>query len=130
MSTNLQDDINLLSTDALAYIGDAYFTLFCRSLVLQHHNAKPYRLNPIVTKFVNAKAQSGFLEKIMPMLNPAELDIIRRARNSPTTTKSKNFGLADYKRATSFEALVGYLYILDKTRLDVVLTKVFEGVDI
>ena len=130
MSTNIPNDINMLSTDALAYIGDAYFTLFCRSAVLQHHNAKPYKLNPIVTRLVNARAQSQFLEKITPMLNQTELDIVRRARNSPTTTKSKNFGLADYKRATSFEALIGYLYLLDQKRLDSIMTKVFEGVEL
>ena len=120
----------MLSTDALAYVGDAYFTLYCREQVLARHNAKPYRLNAIVTRLVNAHAQSEFLDKILPILSSAENDIVRRARNSPTTTKSKNYGLAEYKRATSFEALIGYLYLTDKTRLSQVLDNVIEGVEL
>lgn len=130
MREKTKNDINNLSTDALAYLGDAYFTLFCRQLVLSCHNAKPHRLNSLVTQFVNAHAQSEFLEKITPILTEDEANIVRRARNSPTTTKSKNYGLADYKRATSFEALIGYLYLLDTKRLNQVLKAVFEGVDI
>lgn len=130
MITKTKKDVNMLSSDALAYIGDAYFTLYCRQQVLEHHNAKPYKLNTTVTRLVNAHAQSEFLEKITPMLTEEESDVVRRARNSPTTTKSKNFGLADYKRATSFEALIGYLYLLDNKRLKQVLAVVFEGVDL
>lgn len=122
-----KEQVNMLSTDALAYLGDAYFTLVCRLRVLQAHNTKPAKLHPTVTNLVNAHAQSEFLEKIATLLNKEESDIVRRARNSPTTTKSKHYGLAEYKRATSFEALIGFLYLTDKQRLEVVLNEVFKG---
>lgn len=122
--------VNLMSTDALAYIGDAYFTLRCRLEVLKHHNAKPAKLHVGVTGLVNAHAQSEFLEKIMPNLTTEEEDIVRRARNSPTTTKSKNYGLAEYKRATSFEALLGFLYLTNQKRLEQIIDMVLLGVEL
>ena len=131
MDFNLtKEQTNNLSTDALAYIGDAYFTLYCRSQVLITHNAKPSKLHTSVTNLVNAHAQSLFLEKISNLLTAEEQDITRRARNSPTTTKSKHYGLAEYKKATSFEALLGYLFILDKKRLQFLCEKALEGVEL
>ncbi len=122
--------VNLMSTDALAYIGDAYFTLRCRLEVLQHHNAKPAKLHLTVTNLVNAHAQSEFLDKITPNLTEEEQDVVRRARNSPTTTKSKNYGLAEYKRATSFEALLGFLYLTNHNRLEEIIKLVLLGVEL
>lgn len=118
MKQNLtKEQLNNFSTDALAYVGDAYFTLFCRTKVLEVHNAKPAKLHTTVTNLVNAHAQSVFLEKLTPILTEEEQNIVRRARNSPTTTKSKNYGLAEYKKATSFEALLGFLFYTDQKRL-------------
>ena len=129
MKNNLsKDQILNLSTDALAYVGDAYFTLFCRLEVLKVHNAKPSKLHTSVTNLVNAHAQSQFLEKISPLLTPEEQDIVRRARNSPTTTKSKHYGLAEYKKATSFEALLGFLFLTDKKRLEVLCNESLKEV--
>lgn len=125
-----KQQVDMLSTDALAYLGDAYFTLVCRLRVLEAHNEKPHKLHTTVTNLVNAHAQSDFLEKLAPHLSDDESDIVRRARNSPTTTKSKHYGLAEYKRATSFEALLGYLYLTDKQRLETILNVVFEGVEL
>lgn len=131
MKSNLSiEQVLNLSTDALAYIGDAYFTLFCRLKVLEAHNAKPSKLHTTVTNLVNAHAQSVFLERLTPDLTQEELDISRRARNSPTTTKSKHYGLAEYKKATSFEAVLGYLYLVDQKRLNLLLEKALKGVSI
>lgn len=125
-----REQIKNLSTDSLAYVGDAFFTLLCRNKVLLKHNAKPSKLNKTVTNLVNAHAQSEFLEKLMPNLTQEEQDVVRRARNSPTTTKSKNYGLAEYKKATSFEALLGFLFYTDKKRLDALCEEVLKEVDL
>jgi ribonuclease-3 family protein len=71
----------------------------------------------------------GVLE---PLLTPEELSAYKRGRNAKSYTRAKNATVADYRRATGFEALVGYLYIkgdmvrvlelvktgLEKTQLD------------
>lgn len=104
--------MNIPST-TLAFIGDAYFSLLVRTIILEHCNAKPTKLHKITSQYVNAEAQSTLLDEILPKLNDIESDVVRRARNAPNNTKSKHFGLADYKRATALEALIGYLYLSD-----------------
>ena len=125
-----KEQVNNLSTDALAYLGDAYFTLFCREAVLRVHNSKPSKLHTSVTGLVNAHAQSVFLEKILPILTEEEQNVVRRARNSPTATKSKHYGLAEYKKATSFEALIGFLYLTNKNRLSEICLEALKEVEI
>ena len=102
--------MNIPST-TLAFVGDAYFSLLVRTAVLKNCNAKPTKLHKLTSQYVNAEAQSKLLEDILPSLNETESDVVRRARNAPNNTKSKHFGLADYKRATALEALIGYLYL-------------------
>ncbi|MBR7091543.1 MAG: Mini-ribonuclease 3 [Clostridia bacterium] len=96
----------------LAFVGDAYFSLLVRTALLGHCNAKPTKLHRLSSQIVNAQAQSKILEDILPKLTSTENDVVRRARNAPNNTKSKHYGLADYKRATALEALIGYLYLL------------------
>ena len=113
----------------LAWVGDAVYTLCAREYELRFNHGKPNKLHKVVTSWVNASAQSESLEKITPLLTPLELDIVRRAKNAPITTKSKHYGIADYKRATAFEALIGYLYLSDKgDRLNELLEKIFGDI--
>ena len=118
--------LNIL-TSTLAWIGDAVYSLCAREFEMGLYKGKPNKLHKMTTKLVNANAQSLALEKIYPFLNETEQSVVRRAKNSPITTKSKHYGLADYKRATGLEALVGYLYLLDNTkRLNEILKIIFE----
>ena len=110
--------MNIPST-TLAFVGDAYFSLLVRTTILNVCNAKPTKLHRLTSGIVNAQAQSQLLEIITPMLTHIEVDVVRRARNAPNNTKSKHYGLAEYKRATALEALIGYLYLLgDDARLN------------
>ena len=116
-----------VSTSTLAWIGDAVFTLAIREYFLDKQNTKPVSLHRLATTKVNAEAQSEALKKIEHMLTEQEQSVVRRAKNSPISTKSKHYGLAEYKRATGFEALIGYLYLLDnRSRLNEILAIVLE----
>jgi len=113
-------------SSTLAWVGDAFFSLCAREWELSFSKAKPVKLNKKVVGAVNANAQANFLEKLTPHLNEAELGVVRRARNSPITTKSKNYSLAEYKKATAFEALIGWLYLLgNNERLNEILKIIF-----
>ena len=115
-----------IPSSTLAWIGDAVFSLCAREFELRFNHGKPAKLNRAVTKWVNASAQSSILERILPKLTQTEQDVVRRAKNSPITTKSKHYGIAEYKRATGLEALIGYLYLLDDNeRLNYVLSLIF-----
>ncbi len=100
----------------LAHLGDSVYEVFVREkLVLSIRNIEI--LHKTTVSFVNAEFQAELLEKIIPLLSEKEFDIVRRARNLQTTTSRKvNHKL--HKISTAFEALIGYLYIYDKTRLN------------
>ncbi len=109
-----EEELLNISVSTLAWIGDAVYSLCCREFELGKNKSKPAVLHRLATARVNAGSQSEVLERVIPILNEVELGVVRRAKNSPITTKSKHYGLAEYKRATGFEALVGYLYLLNK----------------
>lgn len=104
-----EKDASLLNALSLAFIGDGVWTLFVRDYFCKHTDFKNSNLHRLTTKFVKAGFQSKALERLP--LNDQEIAIARRARNVHNNTIAKNASLADYKKATSFEAVMGYLYL-------------------
>lgn len=95
----------------LAFVGDAVWTLLVRDYFLHKTNFKNNNLHKLTTRFVKATYQSKALDILQEDLTDFEKDIARRARNTKMNTVSKNAPLADYKKSTSFEAVIGYLYL-------------------
>lgn len=95
----------------LAFVGDAVHTLYVRKSVATKFHAKPNDVHKVATEYIKASGQSEMVDKMLPMLNDIEHDIFRRARNYKTNNIAKNAKVIDYKRATGFEAVIGYLYI-------------------
>jgi ribonuclease-3 family protein len=116
----------------LAYVGDDVYDLIIRSYLLSKGNNHVDVLNRMANSLVKAKSQSAMMGVLEPLLTPEELSAYKRGRNAKSYTRAKNATVADYRRATGFEALVGYLYIkgdmgrvlelvktgLEKTQLD------------
>jgi len=96
---------------ALAALGDAVITMFVREDLIANQDLPIAKIHSETAKIVNAKSQSIFFETIEDWLNDVEQDIARRAINKKTNSIPKNATLAEYKKATAFEAVVGYLYI-------------------
>lgn len=107
---NIQD-AKMLSPLVWAYVGDAVYELFVRTMLTNNSNAKPHKLHMESIKYVKAKAQADILLKIDEMLTDEEKDIVRRGRNTENHHIAKNSNIADYSKATAFEALIGYLYL-------------------
>ena len=103
------DSLNVL---VLAFIGDAAHTLFIRTRLCGASDGKAGALHSRAKKYVSAKGQAAALDTVAPMLTEEEADICRRARNHHNKTAAKNADLATYKKATAFEALLGYHYLL------------------
>ena len=61
------------------------------------------------------------------MLTEDEAEVYRRGRNAKSPTMAKNATMSDYRKATGFEALMGYLYLKDEFERLVELVK--TGVD-
>lgn len=124
---SLQELKDIPST-TLAFVGDAYFSLLVRTMVLSSSKAKSHKLHILATQYVNAEAQSMILQQIQDKLTTDEAMVVRRARNAPSNTKSKHYGLAEYKKATALEALIGYLYLSNNCeRIDELLSGVIEN---
>jgi ribonuclease-3 family protein len=106
-----QKDINQYSPLVLAYIGDTVYEIFIRTLLVYEGNAPVHKLHRRSVSFVKAKAQSDTVHRIMDLLSPEEQDIVRRGRNAKSGTIPKNADVAEYKYATGFESLMGFLYL-------------------
>lgn len=108
-----------------AYVGDAVFELFIRIELLNKSKAKPNKLHFESIKMVSAKAQTHILEEIENILTDEEKDIVRKGRNSKPKTFAKNASVKEYLKATGFEALIGYLFLIkENERLDEILNYV------
>lgn len=104
-------DIRTYSPLVLAYIGDGAYELVIRSLLVGKGNTQANKLHKRASALVNAGAQSALLEKIKDRLTEEELHIFKRGRNANSATMAKHATVSDYRRATGFEALMGYLYL-------------------
>lgn len=92
----------------LAFVGDAYWTLYIRKMLVEKSNGKVNAMHQAANKYVCAIAQSGYYNKIAPFLTEVESNVAGRARNADANTRPKNCTLAEYKLATAFEAVIGY----------------------
>ena len=104
-----------LSPAALAYLGDAVYELYVRTKFL-FPPKRSHAYHQQVVAQVRAEAQSSHLQLLSPHLTSAELDVVRRGRNA-TNGRPRRLDPEVYQQATSFETLIGYLYVTDPQRL-------------
>jgi ribonuclease-3 family protein len=116
-------DIKTYSPLALAYIGDGVFDLVIRSVIVAKGNTRASQLHRRTSQIVKAATQAQMAEALEPYMTETEQDIFRRGRNAKSPTMAKNASMSDYRKATGFEALVGYLYLTDQFERIVELTK-------
>lgn len=118
-------DIRGYSPLTLAYIGDAVYDLIIRTVVVSTANRPANDLHRFTVKYVKAGAQAQMIEAILPLLKDEEEAVYRRGKNSKPHTTAKNASVAEYMKATGFEAVLGYLYLTDD--MDRALYLVQEG---
>ena len=107
-------DIRTYSPLTLAYIGDAIYELVIRTILVEKGNTQVNKLNQRANRLVKASAQSEMIEKLKPHLTEEEMAVFKRGRNAKSSTMAKNATMSDYRRATGFEALMGYLYLTEQ----------------
>ena len=127
MEENKANQLNPLS---LAFVGDAVFTLFVRTKLAVEHDNKAGALHSMANRYVKATAQAKIEDELAPLFTQRESDVARRARNHHNSTKAKNATLADYKKATAFEAVLGYLTLTGQNeRAKEFMEKAIEIID-
>ena len=123
-----KSDISQMSPLVWAYMGDAVYEKFIREYVIRQRLCKNGLLHKKSIKYVSAKGQSQILKEIEDFLTDEEKDIVRRGRNSNPHSTAKNADIVEYKYATGFEALIGWLYLNEKEeRLEEILKKCVEN---
>ena len=122
-------DIRTYSPLTLAYIGDAIYELVIRTILVEKGNTQVNKLHQRASKLVKASAQSAIIEKLKPYLTEEEMGVFKRGRNAKSFTMAKNASMSDYRRATGFEALMGYLYLTEQWErmLELIKIGITEG---
>ena len=111
-----EKEARLLNPLQLALVGDGVYELFIRNSILSNNlelSAHKMHVKPI--GYVKAKSQSIIMHEIEDKLTENESYIFKRGRNAKSATVPKNADVRDYRMATGFEALVGYLYLIGDT---------------
>ncbi|EFH08135.1 TPA: Mini-ribonuclease 3 [Clostridioides difficile] len=128
----MEKDIKMEKTElvtmsplVLAYLGDTVYETYIREhLIRQNTQKKVNDLHKLAIKYVKAKAQATIIHEIEIELTEEESKIYKRGRNQKSNTSPKNADIIDYKHATGFEALVGYLYLNNEIeRLQYIINK-------
>jgi ribonuclease-3 family protein len=106
--------VRMMHPLVLAYIGDTVYDLFVRLYLIHTQETSVHRLHLKSTSYVRAGSQSEALHEIEKVLTDEEKYFVRRGRNAKSGTIPKNASIIDYRWATGFESLIGYLYLTDQ----------------
>lgn len=111
LSNISKDEARQISPLVLAFIGDGVQTLYVRTKLVLTSTLPPNELHKRTTEKVKAVSQAKQIKSLLSVLTEEELAIFKRARNSNVQSSAKNASLADYKQASGYEAVIGYLYL-------------------
>ena len=120
-------DIRSYSPLTLAFIGEGIYDLIIRSVVVGKGNSHVNNLHKRASSLVKAQSQSELIKALLPELTEEETAVYKRGRNAKSTTVAKNATISDYRRATGFEALIGYLYL--EGQMDRIMELILSGME-
>lgn len=126
-------NINTINLKVLAYFGDSVYENLVREHLISKKINNVNDLQKLSLNYVSAKSQAKILEKLQNInyFKEDEEEIIKRARNTKTTSHSKACDILTYKHATALEALFGYLKLLEKEdRIKEIFKKIEEINDV
>lgn len=110
--------VRMLNPLKLAFLGDAIYEAYIRTYLVNEAVLTPHEMSKRAVKYVKASAQASLVIGIKEFLTEDEWIIVKRGRNQKSSTVPKNAVLIDYKYATGFEALIGYLHLTqNETRI-------------
>ena len=105
---------NEYSPLVLAYIGDGVYELLIRTKVTNHGSMQVNKIHKKSASLVKAEAQAAMIRHLEEFLTKEEMAVYKRGRNAKSATTAKNATMIDYRMATGFEALIGYLYLTEQ----------------
>lgn len=110
----------------LAYIGDSWFSLYVRKILIQQGLFKVRVLQNLESQIVSATCQAVAWRQLESEWTEEEKNWFRRGRNaSPSRTRSG----ADYRTSTGYEAVLGFLLVSKNIkRLEEMAEKSFQTI--
>ena len=109
-------EINRINTNTLAYLGDAVFEVIVREKIVREKPGDVGRAHHTAVRYVSAEGQAKAAKAMIAsgFLSEEEEQLYKRARNRRSMSRPQHADPRDYKIATGFEALLGYLYLSDE----------------
>lgn len=107
-------DAETYSPLVLAYIGDAVYELMIRTKIVNNGNMQVNKLHKKSSSLVKAETQARLIKILQPYLTEEEHAVFKRGRNAKSVTVAKNASMTDYRMATGFEALMGWLFLAER----------------
>ena len=104
-------DVCSYSPLPLAYMGDAVYEVLIRTRVMNRGSMQVNKMHKKSASLVKAEAQARMIQALQEELTEEETAVYKRGRNAHSASSAKNASIRDYRMATGFEALVGYLYL-------------------
>lgn len=108
-----KEEINRINTTALAYLGDAVYEVIVREMIIRKYPQDAGRAHHSAVHYVSAGGQAKAARAMMAegFLTEEEEHLLKRARNHRSMSRPQHADPKDYKLATGFEALLGYLHL-------------------
>lgn len=122
-------ELRQLNALALAYMGDSVLDMYVRYHLIALGKVRPQQLHKTATSYVSATAQAEVMNSLLAadFLTEEETSVAMRGRNAKPGNVRKNTDLQTYHQSTAYEALIGYLYLLNRyERLDEVIAQTFK----
>lgn len=109
-----EKEIKMMPPLTLAYMGDAIFEVYIRHYLIEESNLLVKDLHKKAILYVKAKSQAEIVHQLEEELTEEEWGVVKKGRNQKSASTPKNAELIDYKYATGFETLLGYLFFMGK----------------
>ena len=123
-------NMKITSPLALAYIGDAVYEVYIRKMLTENPQLSVDKLHKKAITYVRAKAQADIVLRLEEELTTEEWSIVKKGRNQKSKTVPKNSDVGDYRYATGFEALIGFLFCMKRyQRLMEVMKRAVEIIE-
>ncbi len=109
-------DVRMMNPLKLAFLGDAIYEAYIRTYLISQFVLTPHEMSKKAKQYVNANAQATAVHSLKESFSEDEWQMIKRGRNQKSNTVPKNALLSDYRYATGYEALIGYLYLTSQKK--------------
>lgn len=121
---------NLYSPLTLAFVGDGVYELYVRTRLMKFGSLNANKLHKLAINYVKAKSQAESVKAIFDFLTDDEIAVYKRGRNAKSATVPKNADMTDYRMATGFETLLGYLYLKEEhERLYEIMRLAYDAIE-